>query len=37
MTIEVSAGSADHDAEKGIVRWTLESPAAEATLVLQPA
>ena len=36
-TIEVSAGSADHDADAGIVRWTLESPAAEATLVLQPA
>jgi Glycoside hydrolase family 5 C-terminal domain len=40
VTIEVSAGSAHHDAEDGIVRWTLESPAATtvtATLVLQPA
>jgi len=40
VQIEVSAGSAHHDAETGIVLWTLESPAvttATARLVLQPA
>ena len=37
VTIEVSAGSADLEADAGIVRWTLERPANTATLVLQPA
>ena len=40
VQIEVSAGSAHHDADTGIVRWTLESPAVTtvtARLVLQPA
>ena len=34
---EVSAGAAEHDAGAGIVRWTLDTPVATATLVLRPA
>ena len=40
VTIDVSGGSAEHDAEAGLVRWTLDAPggtAVTARLVLRPA
>jgi hypothetical protein len=36
-TSEVSAGATEHDGGAGVVRWTLDSPVATATLVLRPA
>jgi hypothetical protein len=37
VTAEVTAGSTEHDAAAGLVRWTLDTPVERATLVLRPA
>jgi len=37
VVVDVSAGNAVHDEDAGVVRWTLDGPTAEATLILHQA